>query len=74
MLTPIRIRINTLYRKRTQVQMLTDDLSSLDIRWESDNLVLPAGNHEFPLTGCFPHLRVDVHCKESAGAVEDRGE
>lgn len=54
--------------------MLKDEISSLDIRSESENLVLPAGDHEFPLAGCFPHLRVDVHCKESAGAVEDRGE
>lgn len=74
MLTPIRTRINTLHHRHTQVQMLTDEFSSSDIRSESENLVLPSGNHEFLLTGCFPYLRVDVHCKERASAVEDRGE
>lgn len=32
--------------------------------------LLPASNHEFPFTGSATNLSVDVHCKESTGAVE----
>lgn len=79
MLTPIRIKINTLYTLETHTcgdsgsEAQMNSHNRISYQTEPQTWVLPASNHEFFLTGGAANLSVDVHGEQSTGTVEDRG-